>query len=94
MAGMIDNPKVWALDHRFWMNSELFCEAWGLELFDKNGIRNPIGFELNIDLALTKLIEAEMDQNTITEFGNLFSKQQMTHNQSKIFDGSGTSVND
>ena len=34
-----------------------------------------------------------VDQNTITEFGEIVSKQRMTHNQSKIFNGSGTSVN-
>ena len=32
-------------------------------------------------------------QITITEFGEIISKQQMTHIQSKIFDGSSTSVN-
>ena len=34
-----------------------------------------------------------VDQNNIIEFGEIISKQRMTHNQSKIFDGSGTSVN-
>ena len=34
-----------------------------------------------------------VDQKTITEFGEIISKQRIPHNQSKIFDGSGTSVN-
>ena len=33
-------------------------------------------------------------QNTITPLGEIISKQRMTHNQSKTFSGSGTSVND
>ena len=32
-------------------------------------------------------------QKTITEFGEIISKQRIPHNQSKILDGSGTSVN-
>ena len=34
-----------------------------------------------------------VDQNIITEFGEIVAKQRMTHNQSKTFSGSGTSVN-
>ena len=65
VAGMIDNPISWALEHRFWMNSEIFCDALGLDLFDKNGIKNPIGNEINVDLSITQLIEAELDKNAI-----------------------------
>ena len=35
-----------------------------------------------------------IDQNTITQFGEIVPKKRMTHNQSKTFKGSGTSVND
>ena len=34
-----------------------------------------------------------IEQNTITQFGEVVPKKRMTHNQSKIFDSSGTSVN-
>ena len=35
-----------------------------------------------------------IDQNTITQFGEIVPKKRMTHNQSKTFTGSVTSAND
>jgi hypothetical protein len=80
VTGMVDNPKTWALDYRFWMNSEIFCEALGLELFDKNGIKNPIGSEFKIDLSITQLVEAEMDKDTVEKFLAKSCAQKMIKN--------------